>query len=902
MFEKPMEYELVFEHSLKCRIMEIIRDIFAGKCGNHIHPFTGLSARETEEDIENKVRRLHDAGILSMDLLWENPDKTADYAPFNDEVYWTRINWIVKYCRKYGMTFMIQDAAPFPTGRADGWLDRPEYAHLRKLYLAQRHLDVVGPLENGRFRIDLLTGTKSTHSLFQGNASIPLTGDQMIAAVAVKLDADGKICAEPVDLTDCVQDGILFWDVPEGKWRIISAYETYNGGGRVGFMNLLDRESVALQIKAVYESHYAHLKDEIGKTWVGMFYDEPEIGNMECFFFTQRVGTPQDLGGKPMDLPWSKETAQLWAKEEGDRWRKELAYFWYEGVDDVHEPVRYRYLDLISNLVKENYTGQVYAWCKEKGIQYIGHVLEDDNSHCRLACGSVHFFRTQAHQDMGGIDMIGNQMMPGKDYIQAWYGSPEGDGEFYHYGLAKLGSSVGHICPEKKGRSFCEIFAVYGVLAGTRMRKSVMDHLFVNGITELIPNDPVFEHLDMEYSRLQNAYSNRMCHLLTHTKPIIKTAVLYHAENEWYAGECMKFQVPAAELAKHQISYDIIPADVFSQREHYQTDCTNGLCINGNSYDALIIPEAKALPRCVADFLTGEAQQAFPVFFLNSKPVVETQTGSPIGDLHGTCVSIENLATEVRKAIRRDISLENENRGIRYAHYVDGIGDRATHIYMIYNQGADTTVTFSVPYQGRALEADLMNMQTQWLPDGEGVVLKLRSQESKLICFGYLCTEEGIQEAGLSPKPYKPVMKTLSLDGPWTVTMEGLGQTFILKELKDLGTKELYPRYIDKIIYEITLNLTEIPAEMDLGDVHEAAELYVNGKCAGIRLAPGYRFCTDDLFVPGENAIRVEVYPNQASRPIPDNVVEGIIESISAAAYCALEPVGMLGPVELIYK
>lgn len=887
--------------------MGIIRELFEGNCGNHIHPFTGLSSHETEEDIEEKVRTLRDAGIRSMDLLWKDPDRKGDISPFNTETYWTRMEWIVKYCRKYKMTFMVQDAAPFPSGRADGWLDRAEYINLRKLYLAQRHLDVMGPLNNSRFRMDLLTGTKKTAGLFQGHGSFPKNGDRMIAAIAIKMDETGRICAEPVDVTDYVEDGILFWDVPERKWRIISIYETYNGGGRVGFMNLLDRDSVALQIKAVYESHYAHLIDEIGKTWVGMFYDEPEVGNMEGFFYTQRMGTPQDLGGKPMDLPWSRETAEKWADEQGNQWRKLLAYLWYESALETHAPVRYRYLELISRLIRENYSAQVHAWCKERGLQYIGHVLEDDNSHCRLACGPVHFFRTQAHQDMGGVDMIGNQMIPGKDYVQAWYGSPEGDGEFYHYGLAKLASSAGHICPEKKGRSFCEIFAVYGALAGTRMRKSVMDHLFVNGITELIPIDPVFEHLNKAYSRKQNEYSNRMCHLLTNTRPVIKTAILYHAENEWYAGECMKFQVPAAELAKNQVSYDIIPADVFSERQHYGTDCKDGLSINGNRYDALIIPESKAIPRCLEKFLAQEADVHFPVFFVNNTPEVVAETGAFVNALHGKCVALPDLADEVRGNISPDLCVHGGNRNLRYAHYIDMSELLPTDVYMLYNQGGDDKMKISVSSKGNALKIDMMNMIAEWLPtngeqDGSSFEIELNAQESVLICFGFLCTKEGLKKSGLQPKPYKPARNVITLSGEWNVIIEGAGKTIVLEELKDLGEKGMFPRYADKIIYEKTVNLSEIPAELDLGDVHENAKLYVNGAYAGMRIAPKFCFTVESLFVVGENMLRVEVHPNQGARPIPENGVARIIESVSAAAYCPLEPVGMLGPVRLIFK
>ena len=872
--------------------MNIIKEILAGNCANHIHPFTALSARDTEADVENRIRRLHEAGIASMDLLWEDPDKTADYAPFNSDVYWQHMEWVVRYCKKYGMTFMIQDAAPFPSGRADGWIDLPENRDLRKLYLAQRHLDVVGPIAGSRFRIDLLTGTKKTEGLFEGNGKILLFDDRLVAAVAIRLDEDGKICDTPQDISGRITDGILYWDVPDGKWRILSIYESHNGGGRVGFINLLDRDSVALQIQAVYEPHYQHLKEEAGKTWIGMFYDEPEVGNLFGHFFTQRVGTPQDLGNTPMDLPWSREARERWAEKHTCA---DLAYLWYDAAKEEHSPVRYCYMELISGLIRDNYNGQVHAWCRAHGIQYIGHGLEDENSHCRLSCGPVHYFRMQAHQDMGGIDMIGNQMIPGRDFTQAWYGSAEGDGEFYHYGLAKLASSAGHICPEKKGRSFCEIFAVYGALAGTRMRKSIMDHLFVNGITELIPVDPVFDHLDMAFSRKQNEYSARMCHLLTGTSAVIKTAVLYHAENEWYEGECMKFHVPGRELARHQISYDVIPADVFSQRDFYRTDTGTGLTVNENRYEALILPESSAIPACVEEFLEEARKSGFPVFYVNQKPEFEAETGRRIPEPAGECVSLEALAGAVRQTIRTDIRVSPENQNIRYAHHREN-GD----IYLLWNQGDSTTVDIEIPCRGTVVDVDMMEKRVRCLHSKEtdtrvSVSLHLEAGESRLLCVG---APEAM--AALNPEPAFAAEKTVELNGPWQVTLED-AEPFSIPELIDLGGPGLYPRYTGRIVYERTLFLEEVPRELDLGDVQETAELFINGQFAGMRMAPGYRFDTAHLLTPGENHIRIEVHPNQGARPTPKGLVAGIIESVSAAAYCPLAPVGLLGPVQVRY-
>ena len=87
-----------------------------------------------------------------------------------------------------------------------------------------------------------------------------------------------------------------------------------------------------------------------------------------------------------------------------------------------------------------------------------------------------------------------------------------------------------------------------------------------------------------------------MCRLLRESKPVTKTAILYHAEAEWMAGkEVQGFQVPASVLAQNQISYDVVPADVFVFPKRYDTQWEDGLVINGNRYEALIIPSCHYL-------------------------------------------------------------------------------------------------------------------------------------------------------------------------------------------------------------------------------------------------------------------------------------------------------------------
>jgi hypothetical protein len=54
---------------------------------------------------------------------------------------------------------------------------------------------------------------------------------------------------------------------PAGNWRIFILYTIYESEGRSAFMNLLSKESVALEIEKVYMPLYKHLQTECGKTF-----------------------------------------------------------------------------------------------------------------------------------------------------------------------------------------------------------------------------------------------------------------------------------------------------------------------------------------------------------------------------------------------------------------------------------------------------------------------------------------------------------------------------------------------------------------------------------------------------------------------------------------------------------
>lgn len=406
---------------------------------HRIAPFFGLHPGNKREELVRQLKTLRDRGFYQVTVEYSAAQGTLEKASF-DESFFTAAEELCAALNELGMSFWLQDAAPFPTGNANGAYELPENLDKGKLYIEEHHVDLVGPREHAVIRMNNLLHFFYGAALKDPGELAKAATRQRCSVVAYQVNEDHKLVDDSaVSLDPYIKDEFLTWNVPEGHWRVFVIYTTRENHGRKNYMNPMSKDSVALQIKNVHTPIYEKLKGHLGKEWLGFFYDEPEIGNTDEGVenvFHILPGRRQNIANDIVSMPWSSEMPEEMGRRDSD-WLLHVPYLYYDG-EGAEGSFRYLYMDAVTSLVQENYNGQVYAWMKERNIPYIGHVLEDENSHARLGCGFGHYFRAVHHQDMAGIDLISAQLMPGDDLLTAWYGSGNGDGEFYHYMLAKL--------------------------------------------------------------------------------------------------------------------------------------------------------------------------------------------------------------------------------------------------------------------------------------------------------------------------------------------------------------------------------------------------------------------------------------------------------------------------------
>ena len=849
-----------------------IKVLLEGKGENYIFPFFWQHG-ETEEVLRKYMKVIHEANIGAVCV------ESRPHPDFCGEQWWHDMDIILEEAKKYGMKVWILDDSHFPTGFANGAMKEQPLELYRQSITCRQYAGVGGEtitipreaLDNAEPFEPNMMEKMMTHNSADG-ATKQFDDDRMLGVYAIRQDgADGFVNPENrIDLSSAITEEGLEFVVPEGNWKIYVTQLTRNRGPHRDYINMMDKASCKVQIEAVYEPHWEHYKEEFGKTIAGFFSDEPELGNGHLY------DQNNELGCSPtMDYPWSRELEMRLKEELGEDFAGQLALLWEQDADTAETArVRYAYMDGVSRLVEEDFSWPIGEWCRAHGVEYIGHLIEDNNHASKTGSSLGHFFRGLAGQDMAGIDDIGGQVMPGQEDVDL--NMPpfhSRNGSFYHYGLGKLGSSAAAIEPLKKGNSMCEIFGAYGWGEGVRLEKYLLDHFMVRGINHFVPhafsgkeypdpdcpphfyahgNNPQYRH----FGALM-AYGNRVLELINGGHHVAPVAIIYHGESDWM-GAAMASDIVGHQLYDHQIDYDYIPQDVFLDENVYDMEITEGkLRVNTQEYKVLIVPELQFVTPHMKEAVKKMQEAHFPVYFINRLPE----------GVEGEVVPLDELVAKLSRQGVNELSIEPENNRVRYYHYEHQDGSA---VYLFVNEGDDIYEgNVQIPderdcyiydaWENTVYRAEVLREEDK---KAKKVSLSLEPLKSQIVIFDQ---KESVEEVLKQEKcPLAVSGEEVKLGTVWKRSICRSIDYPKFGEKKEICLPDLLheeePLFSGFVRYE---NQFEGKAGetyvLEISDAYEGVEVFVNGRSLGIQIVPTYRFDLSSEIQDGVNELVIEV-------------------------------------------
>ncbi len=853
-----------------------LTDVLEGHEDNYLLPFYWQHGNHTER-IPEQVKRIYDSGCRALCL------ESRPHPDFCGEGWWRDVDIIMEQAKKLGMKVWVLDDDRFPTGHANGGIEK-KHPELRQWVLTERHIDVLGPKRQASVICD------------SGNDENILLG---VYAYRRHPGDDEKCFYEGINITEHVSGNFLTWDIPEGVWRIFFYYKSRRGG-KPGFIDMINPESVDVLIEEVYQKHYEHYKDEFGKTFAGFFSDEPPFGNqrfgqmrVDYGIYDSRIGT------RSLALPWNENVENIMKQKLGFDPVPHLNLLWFEDDNDgdSQSELRFAYMDTVTELYRDCFSKRVGNWCREHNVMYIGHVIEDMNSHAHMGVSAGHYFRSLEGQDMSGMDIVLHQVIPGMaDYTYTSSASTGvADGEFYHYILAKLCSSQAHLTGHMEGRAMCEVFGAYGWAEDLPMMKWLMDFLLVRGVNHFVPHafspdypdpdcpphfgaegkDPSFEG----FCALMR-YTNKVSHLLTGTVHKANAALLYHAEGEW-AGRyrnAMTMQKPAKVLYDSHIDFDIVSMDMLETAKVID----GKLHIAKESFDCLVVPYTDHMPKRLADIINKHMRDGLRVFFIDAKPENV--------DFDCEITECGNIAQKLTECGFYDVRAEGDYPHLRIYH---SVGD-GNHIFMFFNEdGASAADTYvKLPCAGEYAVLDLLGgtICSGSTSDGR-IKINLVPYESRIVIF-----TEGTSRFVRYNENQKYLSVKLepeySLELAESENMNEFVRAGNFDSFFNITSKDFRPEFSGKMRYVFKFN-ADIPGGnekvlLDLGEVGSVASVKINGEESGIRICPPYSFDITKQVKNGENTAEI-VVSNTLAYKVRD----------AFSGFLAISPSGILGDVTL---
>lgn len=849
--------------------MKQIENLITNKYDHHLFPYFWQKGQDDQTTV-NYIQQMYEQGIRNF-TVESRPDPE-----FLKEGWWHRLDLITKEAKKRGMHYWILDDKHFPTGAANDQV--PE--EFRKHFLEYRRADFVSTGVPCIFDLSTLADIKK---VMKDKKHLK---DRLVRLILVKNDvSDNRSFVEgsEEDLTDKISTNRnnkrqLYLKLPRGDYSLLILYDTMADGEKFteNYLDPMRKEATQILIDQVYEPHWHHLGSEFGKTIKAFFSDEPRFGSSS--YRTDIVGKTDS------PLPWNEEVEKKLLNINTIS-SKDLIYL-FIGTSEHAKQVRFHYLDIISQLYSENFSQVIGNWCQEHGVDYVGHVIEDDNAHARIGQGAGHYFRAMAGQTIAGIDDIGGQIIPGMPYLHTSMSRGGSDGEFYHYALCTLGASDAKLDPKKEGRLMCESFGAYGWSEGLREMKWITDQMISHGVNWLVPhafNPAKFPDFDcpphfyahgnnpeFPYFHIWANYADRLCYLFSNGYHVVHVGVLYHAFAEWTAGETMYFQRILKVLEENQIAGDVISEDYLKKAQIKN----NSIEINNYCYQVLLIPATSHLPLGLANLLRKIGKKV-QILFINQVPS-ECQDFAEKVDLKNLPFILASYRSVVTDKTVPDLTT-----------YEYQLNDGKA--WMFFNESVNTSVSTNVVLNSNkelaiydAMDNQLYKFNPRVQRDQSSFLLNLRPYESVVIVENQ-AKQENITIGSL--------VKTLNSD--FRISEKSYNsKSFTLTSLTRLGDFAHYDSsFSGTLKYEKEIEVKETNIVLEIPEAFEIVNIKVNGKDCGTRICPNYIFDLSKALKRGKNKLEIIVV---------DTLVHKIRDPFSMNL--PMDPIGILSPIKLFNK
>jgi hypothetical protein len=712
------------------------------------------------------------------------------------------------------------------------------------------------------------------------------------------------------------------WKSPGGSsWRIYVFNKYFHPGIDGGKTNSIDSRLVKAFIKTALEPYAKRLGDRLGKSIPGDFIDNE--------------------GDYGWQLAWSDSLDESYKKRYGRDIRLWMPLMLDQDAEGLSAKARWEWFDLVSDLYSANFRA-ITDWHEERGMYTTAHVWEESltaqvnavGDHLKLLraltmpgqdclvdkCFYIHDFK----EPVSVAAFQGTRATTELMGVAGWQGL---DPAFLKRSVnATTAWGIGHVIP-------------HGVFTARKMDGNPWMPDFYNES----PTFP-WMHLWNEFTARActiNSLGHAAPDVLLYN-PIESAWTLVSADmldtEMWLYPE---IRPEGKQINRIDRLYSKAMQDLTAGRvefligdRHYlsEMDVQDGRLVRGPlAFRTLVLPPLRILSLDVARKMLDFAKSGGRVYALAELPSGSVEHGMGDAEMESLMKELASQPTFTQCApepadavasqpgaagwqYQTDASkfglrplIERQSPGlespIRFVNGAFAVLQTRRSIdgrdfFWLANNDEKQSQACEINVSGVRGAASIWDCETGEIrpvlsvdtDSGSRLSLKFKPLEAYWLVFDP-------KQPAISTLPAEPKLQDVAaIDGPWTLTYDAsiqpvmehpkkLPAEFAAGVQKPLGDWQSFglKGFSGLLDYSTTVVVSDVSKQMilDLGEVHSAAEVWVNGKPCGMRLWGPYQFDVSAALQSGENRIRVRV------------------ANLPGASYGLDQKQGLYGPVRL---
>jgi len=291
-------------------------------------PFWHINGELTTEEIRRQMKDAHEVGFSGVSLLplaEKSPSRPGTTPKFLSEEYFARFQDVLDVAKELDMEVILYDDNDFPTGMAGGKLGElfPEHTMKR---LDKLETEITGP----------------------ATFSDSIKAIKLMAAVAMNTET-----SERIEISDYVKNGVITWQVPAGKWKIMlfpMVKDSWHKAYPV--VDYLDTTAVRKMINLTYDGYAEQFSSYFGNTIKMTFFD--------------------DVGFWRHPQTWTGKFNEKFKELHGYDPKPFYPALWHN-IGPETEAVRNAFFHTRAEMLAEGFPKLAAEWNEKHGLKSTGH-------------------------------------------------------------------------------------------------------------------------------------------------------------------------------------------------------------------------------------------------------------------------------------------------------------------------------------------------------------------------------------------------------------------------------------------------------------------------------------------------------------------------------------------------